>query len=77
MKFVADKIYCYKNSSQHEYILYKLVSKHMCENIIIYECKITLTNHPNFYTGEIIMIDQGFLYENSEELTDELKVELL
>ena len=81
MNLKVGKIYYFSLSvllESGKFIAYKVISTHKYENITIYECEITLTNHPTYYVGDIIMIKhKSVLHEYSEELTNELKAELL
>ena len=60
------------------FTIYKVISTHKNKNIIRYKSKIILTNHPAYCLGETIILSEGYIVtENSEELTKELKAELL
>ena len=61
------------------YIIYKVISTNKNENITIYNCEIISSNNQYYLLGETFTMKEGYSYiaENSKQLTDELKVELL
>lgn len=78
MKLKIGKTYYYKyhkSYDENRYIIYKVISASRYQKIVTYYCKVIIDIGSNWNT---MTIDSGSHMEKwSEELTDELKAELL